>query len=289
MPVILKWLTAVLLIVLVSCNSSNTTDKNITTSDSSGVKWNLGIALWTFHTVDFPSSLALADSAGVTYVEPNTFHKTGPELNDSLLGQLSPSGIEKLKSYLSRHGLQAGSLYLGGGNTVEAWVRDFDIARQLNVRYVTAEPPVNMWDVVDSIAGVYGMKVAIHEHWKGTSPYWHPDSVLAAINGHPNFGACADLGHWPKSGINPLEAVKKLDGHIIGIHLKDIDAYNNPSIQDVRVGTGVIEFPEIFKELQRQNFAGFVYIERDSQEVAGNLPSVIETVKYHNEQVSKLK
>lgn len=52
-----------------------------------------------------------------------------------------------------------------------------------------------MWDPIDSLAGVYGMNVAIHEHWKGTSAYWYPDSVLDAQKDHPNFGACADLGH----------------------------------------------------------------------------------------------
>lgn len=282
-----KPIAAIFAVALLSCNASNTTENESTSSSAEG-PWRLGVALWTFHTVDFPSSLALADSAGVKYIEPNTFHKSGPELNDSLVGQLSPAGVEKLKSYVNKHQLEVGSIYLGGGNTVEAWKKDFEIAKQLNVKFVTAEPPVSMWDSVDSLAGVYGMKVAIHEHWKGTSAYWHPDSVLAAIKDHPNFAACADLGHWPKSGINPLEAVKKLDGHIIGIHLKDIAAYNDPSLLDVRVGTGVVDFPAIFKELKRQKFSGIIYIERDSQEVNGNLPSVIETVKYYNQQMDSL-
>jgi len=39
--------------------------------------WKFGVALWTFHTVDFPHSLDKVDSAGLKYIEPNTFHKTG--------------------------------------------------------------------------------------------------------------------------------------------------------------------------------------------------------------------
>ena len=256
---------------------------------SDAPKWDLGIALWTFHTVDFPTSLAQVDSCGVKFIEPNTFHATGKELNDTLLGQLSEAGINKLKTYVSDHGLEVGSLYLGGGKTVDAWKRDFEKAKQLNVRFVTAEPPVDMWDEVDSLAGVYGLNVAIHEQWKGVSAYWHPDSVLAAIKDHPHFYACADLGHWPKSGIKPIDAVKKLEGRILGVHLKDIAAYNDPKLQDVRVGTGVVDFPAIFKELKRQNFSGIIYIERDSQEVHSNVPSVIETVKYYNEEMKKLE
>jgi sugar phosphate isomerase/epimerase len=272
----------------IACDSNKPATDSASTADAdSSYHWNLGVALWTFHNVDFPESLKMADSAGLKLVEPNTFHKTGKELNDSLVGQLSPAGIQKLKDYAAQHGITIGSLYLAGGKTVQEWVNDFEKAKQMGVRYVTAEPPVNMWDQVDSIAGVYGLKVAIHEHWKGVSAYWHPDSVLAAIKNHKNFGACADLGHWPKSGIDPLEAVKKLEGHIIGIHLKDISAMNNPKLLDVRVGTGIVPFPEIFEELKRQKFDGNIYIERDSMEVPSNVASVIEEVKYFNDKIRK--
>jgi sugar phosphate isomerase/epimerase len=276
----------VLIAGFISCESNKpATDNASASNDDSSYQWNLGVALWTFHNVDFPESLKMTDSAGLKLVEPNTFHKTGKELNDSLLGQLSPAGIQKLKAYAAQHGITIGSLYLAGGKNVQDWVNDFEKAKQLGVRYVTAEPPVNMWDQVDSIAGLYGLKVAIHEHWKGVSAYWHPDSVMAAIKDHKNFGACADLGHWPKSGINPLDAIKKLEGHIIGIHLKDIAEMNNPKLLDVRVGTGIVPFPAIFEELKRQKFDGNVYIERDSIESPSNVASVIAEVKYFNDSI----
>lgn len=283
----MRGLLSILLIaaVFASCGSNKTASSEETdaTTDSSK-KLTLGVALWTFHNVDFPTSLKMADSAGLKLVEANTFHKTGKELNDSLLNQLSPAGLEKIKSYAEQLGITISSLYLGGGKTIEDWKKDFEIAKQLGVKFVTAEPPVNMWDGVDSLAGAYGMMVAIHEHWKGVSAYWHPDSVLAAIKGHKNFGACPDLGHYPKSGINSLEAIKKLEGHILAVHLKDIAAMNDPSLVDVRVGEGIVQFPEIFAELKRQNFAGNIYIERDSIENPSNVASVIEEVKYFNEK-----
>lgn len=266
------------------CGSNKTASNSDTdVTDSSG-KFSLGVALWTFHNVDFPESLKMADSAGLKLVEANTFHKTGKELNDSLVNQLSPAGLEKLKGYAQQLGITIGSLYLGGGKTLQDWKNDFERAKQLGVKFVTAEPPVDMWDSIDSLAGAYGMMVAIHEHWKGVSAYWHPDSVLAAIKGHKNFGACPDLGHYPKSGINSLDAVKKLEGHILAVHLKDIAAMNDPKLVDVRVGTGIVQFPEIFEELKRQKFTGNIYIERDSVENPSNVASVIEEVKYFNEK-----
>jgi len=270
-------------------NATNTADSLSASSVDPAKDWKFGIALWTFHTVDFSQSLDKVDSAGLKYIEPNTFVKVGGELKDSAIGQLSPAGIDKLKSMIAQKGLMCESLYIVGDSTIKSWTRQFDIAKQLGVKYVTTEPPLNMWDTIDSLAGAYGIKVAIHEHWRGFSHYWNPDTTLMALKGHSNFGVCADLGHWPKSGIDPLDAVKKLSGHIIGIHLKDIAAYNDPKLVDVPVGTGVVKFPEIFAELKRQNFTGYIYIERDATDPQGNLPSVKEEIKYYNDQISKLK
>ena len=270
-------------------NTTNTADSLAASSVDPAKDWKFGIALWTFHTVDFPQSLDKVDSAGLKYIEPNTFHKAGAELKDSIIGQLSPAGIDKLKSMIAQKGLTCESLYIVGDSTLKSWVKQFDIAKQLGVKFVTTEPPLNMWDQIDSLAGAYGMKVAIHEHWRGFSHYWNPDTTLMALKGHANFGVCADLGHWPKSGIDPLDAVKKLNGHIIAIHLKDIAAYNDPKLRDVPVGTGVVKFPEIFAELKKQNFEGHIYIERDAEDQPSNLPSVIQEIKYYNEQIGKLK
>lgn len=251
--------------------------------------WKLGVAMYTFHTYNFPDALGKVDSAGLHYIEGMTFHKSGPELKDSLISQLSPSGIKKLKKLVNDKGIKIESIYIGGGKTVDSWKKEFEIAKTFGVKFVSAEPPVTMWKSIDSLAGVYGMKVAIHEHWKGVSAYWHPDSVLAAIKDHPNFGACADLGHWPKSGVDPVDAIKKLKGHIIAIHLKDIAAFNNPKLLDVTVGTGVIDFPGVFAELKKQDFRGYIYIEKDETQKPSNLNSVKEATKYYNNEVKKLK
>jgi L-ribulose-5-phosphate 3-epimerase len=267
--------------------TTETSDSLLTTDATKD--WKFGVALWTFHTFNFPQALDKVDSAGIAYIEPNTFHKAGPELNDTVVGQLSSDGIEKLKTLISKKGLKMESIYIAGDSTLQSWKKQFDIAKKFGVKYVTTEPPLNMWNSIDSLAGAYGIKVAIHEHWKGVSHYWNPDTVLLAIKGHPNFGACVDLGHWPKSGIDPVEGVKKLAGHIMVVHLKDIAAFNDPTLKDVPVGTGVVNFPGVFAELKKQNFNGYIYIERDAEDLPSNLPSVIETVKYYNEQVGKLR
>ncbi|MHA8053787.1 sugar phosphate isomerase/epimerase family protein [Aquirufa sp. OSTEICH-129A] len=251
--------------------------------------WHLGVALYTFNGFSFPEQLAKADSAGLKFIEGYTFGKAGAVLKDSAVMNLSKSGIRQLKQMIKAKGLKMESIYLVGGKTIDRWKKEFDIAKELEVNYVTAEPPVHLWDGVDSLANLYKIKVAIHNHWKGTSVYWTPDSLLIAMKNHPNFYACPDLGHYPKSGINPVDALKKLQGRIIAIHLKDIAEYNNPKLRDVPIGTGVVNFPEVFAELKRQGFQGNINIERDTQEKPSNLPSVIRSVQYYREQIGQLK
>ncbi|MEP6684607.1 MAG: sugar phosphate isomerase/epimerase [Parafilimonas sp.] len=293
----MKKITSLLFATLIfaACNNRTKTSSgfdSLTRSDvidSTTMGWKFGVALWTFHDVNFPQALDKVDSAGLVYIEPNTFHDAGPEFKDSTIGQLSLASIDKLKKMVADKGLKVETLYIVGDSTIASWKKQFDIAKEFGVKYVTTEPPLNMWNSLDSLAGVYGIKIAIHDHWLGFSHYWNPDTTLMALKGHPNFGVCADLGHWPKSGIKPLEAIRKLSGHILIVHLKDIAAYNDPKLKDVVVGTGVVDFPSIFAELKKQNFNGYIYIERDSIEPGGNLHSVLQEKNYYNDQISKLK
>ena len=100
---------------LAGCNDSPEKTANETTDSSSIAtgpeNWKFGIALWTFHTFNFPQALDKVDSAGLSYIEPNTFHKAGPEFKDSMILQLSPDGIDKLKSLITKKGLKVESLY----------------------------------------------------------------------------------------------------------------------------------------------------------------------------------
>jgi sugar phosphate isomerase/epimerase len=167
------------------------------------------------------------------------------------------------------------------------WIKAFDLAKEFGLSYITSEPKKDQWDMIDSLAGAYSIKVAIHEHGN-PNPYWHPDSVLAAIKGHANIGACADVGHWARSGLDPVDCLKKLEGHIYGVHLKDIKVFNDVHAEDTVVGKGIIKFEPIFAELKRQQFHGMISIEHESNWLH-NLPDVIETVKFYNDQVAKLK
>jgi sugar phosphate isomerase/epimerase len=147
-------------------------------------------------------------------------------------------------------------------NTKEEWIKYFDLAKEFGLSYITAEPKKEVWDFVDSLAGAYGIKIAIHDHPKPNA-FSSPDSVLAAIQGHKNIGSCADIGHWARNGLDPVQCLKKLEGHVYGAHLKDIVKFDNTQAADTVVGKGVINIPAVLAELKRQNFKGMLSLEHE--------------------------
>lgn len=289
------FLSCICIIALMQCNT--TTSKTATNADSTTTQtpvtndvtanWKIGVQMWTFRMFSFAEALDKVDSAGVKNIEAFWGQPLGAGMKDSFGIRMSADSKAKLKQMLQSKGISIVAMGVIVPGTRDEWKKAFDLAKEFGLSYITAEPHKDQWDMVDSMAGSYGIKVAIHDHPK-PNVFWSPDSVLAATNGHPNIGSCADIGHWARNGLNPVDCLKKLEGHIYGVHLKDITKFNDTQAADTVIGKGVIDFPPIFQELKRQHFSGMFSIEHESNWYH-SLPDVIETVKFYNEQVAKLK
>ena len=289
-----------LLFLAFSCNSSSTSssgsdsatmkmDSNTVMTDSSAgstAGFKLGVQMWTFRMFSFADALNKVDSAGIKNIEAFFDQKLGGGMEGSFGTSMSKATREKLKQLLQTKGIHIVAMGVIGPRNKAEWIQAFDLAKDLGLSYITAEPIKTQWDMVDSLAGVYGIPVAIHDHPK-PNVYWSPDSVLAAIQGHPHIGSCADIGHWTRNGLNPVECLKKLDGHILGVHFKDVVQFDNPKADDTVVSKGVINFPAVFTELKRQRFNGMLSIEHESNWYH-NLPDVIFTKNYYDSLVAKI-
>ena len=242
--------------------------------------------MWTFHFVTFVKALDKADSAGVKYLEAFPGQTLGGGMPGVFGIGMADSTREKVKQLLQSRGIHIYAMGVIVPRTIDDWKKYFDLAKYFGLSYITCEPLKNQWDAIDSLAGIYHINIAIHDHPK-PNVYWHPDLVLAAIKGHKHIGSCADIGHWARNGLDPVACLKELQGHIYGVHLKDIDTLGKTRAKDLVVGTGAINYPPVFEELKRQHFNGYFSIEREDNWY-NNVPDVIATVKFFNEQVSKL-
>jgi sugar phosphate isomerase/epimerase len=292
------FLSMLVIYCMTGCGGSSSS--STTTADSSAVKpdsstantgstagFKLGIQMWTFRMFSFSDALDKADSSGIKNIEAFIGQNLGGGMSGKYGLDMSPGTLAKLKALLNKHGIQAVAMGVIVPKNKAEWIKTFELAKNLGMSYITAEPIKNQWDLVDSLAGVYGIPVAIHDHPK-PNMYWSPDSVLAAIQGHTHIGSCADVGHWARNGLNPVDCLKKLEGHIIGVHLKDIVEFNNTKANDTVVSKGVVDFPAVLAELKRQNFKGMLSIEHESNWYH-NLPDVIFTKNYYDSLIQKLQ
>lgn len=270
-----------------SSNTDSTAAEDTTASSGSTDGFKLGVQMWTFRLFTFTEALDKVDSAGIKNIEAFWGQKLGGDMKGEFGAGMDADTKTKLKKHLQDKGIQIVAMGVITPKDKAEWIKAFELAKEFGLSYITSEPIKTQWDMIDSLAGVYGIKIAIHDHPKPNA-YWSPDSVLAAIANHSNIGSCADIGHWARNGVDPVEALKKLDGHIIGVHLKDVVKFDDTKAADTVVSKGVLDFPAIFTELKRQNFNGMMSIEHESN-WEHNLPDVIFTKQYFDEQVAKLK
>lgn len=243
--------------------------------------WQTGIALYSFNRFSFPETLDMSRRAGVKYVEGFFFHQLGNEFGERGLSDLDEDELAAVGEMLAERDLEMRSLY-AGGNTAEEWVRMYEIGEKLGLDFLVGEPEPEHWDLLDSLGRASGIQMAIHEHARGVSRFWHPDSVLVAMEGRESFKACADLGHWVRSGLDPVECLRKLEGHLLGVHAKDLDEFGDIEANDVKLSTGVIDYKAVIAELNRQGFDGPIYIECEHN-WDNNFADVKYAVDYLNE------
>jgi len=78
--------------------------------------------------------------------------------------------------------------------------------------------------------------------------------VLNAVKGHdPRIGACADLGHYIRSGEDPVQVIRLLGDRVFGIHLKDF-AEKQDKTKGVILGKGHLDVEGVFRALKEVNF-----------------------------------
>ncbi len=184
-------------------------------------------------------------------------------------------------------GVMAVNYGVVGWKSDEEMERVFAFAKVMGIPAITIEPPDHSPEALDKIEKMikkYNIKVGIHNHPKrADNPgyvYWNPDSVLAMVKGRDTrFGLTCDTGHWLRSGVNPLEALKKAEGRIISLHLKDLNEFGVRDAHDVPFGTGVADIGGILKELKRQNFRGNISIEYESN-WENNVPEIRQCLDF---------
>ncbi|MGC8749930.1 sugar phosphate isomerase/epimerase family protein [Hydrotalea sp.] len=274
------------LVFLIIFNISCNTNLSHNNDSINTPPWNLGIQLWTFHLFPFITAIEKADSCKLVNLEAYSGQPIGGVYRDSFNINMSETSKSFVKAFLKNKKMKLIGFGVLNPTDKNEWKKVFVFAKELGIQILTAEPRKQDLDYADSLAGIYGIKIAIHNHPK-PAQYWHPDSVLAASIHHPNIFACADIGHWARSGLDPLKCIQLLKGKIADIHLKDVDAFNKIDANNMILGDGIINLKAIFSELKNQSYSGQISIEHE-QNWMNNVPDIRLNINWYNQEMLTL-
>ncbi|MBL8765058.1 MAG: sugar phosphate isomerase/epimerase [Phycisphaerae bacterium] len=245
-------------------------------SASESLGFRLGVQAWTFRDRTCFEAIDTARKLGLKYIEIFPGQSLSPEHPGAKVGHdMSREHREALKLKLLSSGVRAVSYGVVSPTKDEKATRAiFQFAKDMGLETITVEPEPDAWDLVAKLADEFSINAACHNHPK-PSRYWDPQTVLDAVKGRsPRVGACADTGHWPRSGLVPVDCLKKYEGRIITLHFKDItDGEDRPW------GTGKGDAKGILTELKRQGFKGVISVEYESgagPELEANVKKCIE-------------
>lgn len=240
--------------------------------------WNLGAQAYSFRLFPFADALRKIDSCGLKYVEAFPGQEIGGGLTGKMDFRMDAATRQAVRKMVSDRGLTLVSYGVVRAKDEAEWKALFEFAKDMGIRNINSEPDPAQFAYIRPLAEQYKINVALHNHPR-PSRYWHPDTVLAAIGGSRYIGSCSDIGHWVRSGLDPVECLKKLNGHVLGMHFKDVkqDAPGE-KYHDVVWGTGASQVPAVIAELKRQRFKGPIMAEYEYH-WENNGPEIAESVK----------
>jgi len=250
--------------------------------------WKLGAQSYTFRLFTFAEALKKIDSCGLKYVEAYPGQTIGGGIEGKMDFKMDAAKRQEVKALLKKHGITITAFGVVKGKDKTEWEQLFEFAKDMGVLNIDTEPDPDQFAYIIPMAEKYKINIALHNHPK-PSRYWHPDTVLKYAAGSKFVGSCSDIGHWVRSGLDPVACLKQLEGHVLGLHFKDV-VKDTPDgkYHDVVWGKGDSKVDAVIAELKRQKFKGPISAEYEYH-WENNGPEVAESVKYFRETYVKQK
>lgn len=205
----------------------------------------LGIQLYSLRNFPVDKALDMAKELGLTKVEfyPGMFPTNADA--DAIAAtrkKLADRGLS-----ISAHGVN------GFGKDAAANRKIFEFAKAVGITIITADPAPDSFESLDELVKEFDIRIAIHNHGP-RHRYNKALDVLAAVEKYDKrIGACADLGHYLRSGERPVDVIRVLEGRLYGIHLKDV-ADMKDKTKGAILGKGHIDVPAVMEALVAVGF-----------------------------------
>ena len=258
------------------------------TAAAAKLGWRLGCQAWTFNKRTLFDTIDQVNALGLHYLEAFPGQVVDQDKNVKMGPGLSAEAKDAIKKKLASANVTLVSFGVTGIPADEAGARKFfEWAKEMGLETIVSEPDEKQFDVLNKLVDEFGINVALHNH-PNPSHYWNPDTVLKVTEGRSKrIGSCADVGHWQRSGIQPIDAMKKLQGRMIESHFKDLNQFGENKAYDVPWGTGTGDAKSMMQEFQRQN-AKITFLIEYEHFTPGLVQDVARSVKFFGETCEQL-
>ena len=232
------------------------------TAAAEKIGWRIGSQAYTLREQSLLDTLDTLYILGLNNVECYPNQQVSKEFKDAKgkpvnFGPgMSEEAIAAVKKKLDQTGIKVLSMGVTGIPADEAGARKyFEFAKTFGMERLVTEVKETQFPILEKLGEEYHVDVALHNH-PNPSYYWDPAHVLKAVQGYKHIGSCADVGHWQRSKVNPIDALKMLEGHIFESHFKDLNEFGNVKAHDLPWGTGTGNARGMLEECYRQTKAG---------------------------------
>ena len=129
----------------------------------------------------------------------------------------------------------------------------FQFAKAAGIKNLSADPSPDSFESLDKLVKEFDIRIAIHNHGPNHR-YNKALDVLSAVEPYDQrIGACADLGHFIRSGEDAVQVIRLLGKRLFGIHLKDF-AEMKSDTKGVILGEGHLDVEGVFAALANVDF-----------------------------------
>lgn len=252
--------------------------------------WRLGMQSYSFHRFSLTEALEKTHQLGLKYIEVFPGHRLGGKWGDKVFDfNLDAQTCKEIKELAKKNDVKIIACGVFTTNNSEDWAKMFAFAKEMDLEFISCEPELKDWDLVEDLSEKSGIKVAVHNHPQ-PSAYWTPDNLMSAIDGRSaNIGSCADVGHWRREGLNQINCLQQIDGRLISMHFKDIapKREGEKEQKDTIWGKGILNVKEMVRILDARNFTGVLSIEYENN-WDNSMGDIEQCIDYFQKCVSEL-
>lgn len=212
--------------------------------------YRTAVESYCFHDVDLATTIAHTSALGLKHIELHDGHLpyTAP-----------PEQVSQARRALVTAGISPDGVYIHDAfeqGDVEGAKAIFDYARRVGFAYINGQPKRAALPMLNELVPQYGIDIAIHNHGPGFT-YQTLEHVMEVLTAHPRIKACVDIGHFARSRVDPVRAIRAIGRRSLAVHIKDIDSAGENAV----LGDGTIDLPAVFAALVDVKFDGLLVLE----------------------------